>query len=101
VLAGLRKQGLQCRDCKYNACKKCVERQEIAEDCPGDILDDDQTSLLDDVEGESQSSIATPMDETPDDPEDPAVDELRIRITDHSISNSNFPQTDKMIPAIR
>ena len=42
VLAGLRKQGLQCRDCKYNACKKCVERQDIAEDCPGDILDDDR-----------------------------------------------------------
>ena len=27
LLKGIRQQGLQCRDCKYNACKKCVNGQ--------------------------------------------------------------------------
>lgn len=37
---GMTKQGLQCRDCKYNACKKCVENGHVPEDCPGDIRDE-------------------------------------------------------------
>ncbi|ODM98952.1 Serine/threonine-protein kinase D3 [Orchesella cincta] len=34
LLKGLFKQGLQCKDCKYNAHKKCIER--IPKDCPGE-----------------------------------------------------------------
>ncbi|KAK4884345.1 hypothetical protein RN001_000616 [Aquatica leii] len=35
LLKGLFKQGLQCKDCNYNAHKKCVEN--IPKDCTGDI----------------------------------------------------------------
>ena len=42
LLRGFRQQGLQCRDCKYNACKSCVHANEIGDDCPGDIPDDDR-----------------------------------------------------------
>ena len=41
LLKGLSKQGLQCRDCKYNACKVCVENFKVPEDCPGDIQDEE------------------------------------------------------------
>lgn len=35
LLKGLFKQGLQCRDCHYNAHKKCVEK--VPKDCVGDL----------------------------------------------------------------
>jgi len=38
LLKGLFKQGLQCRDCKYNAHKKCTEK--IPKDCPGEAPKD-------------------------------------------------------------
>lgn len=34
LLRGIFKQGVQCRDCHYNAHKKCVEK--IPKDCPGE-----------------------------------------------------------------
>lgn len=34
LLKGLFKQGVQCKDCQYNAHKKCVEK--IPKDCPGE-----------------------------------------------------------------
>uniref|UniRef100_F1KST7 protein kinase C n=1 Tax=Ascaris suum TaxID=6253 RepID=F1KST7_ASCSU len=33
LLKGLIRQGMQCRDCKYNCHKKCAEQ--VAKDCPG------------------------------------------------------------------
>lgn len=38
LLKGLFKQGLQCKDCQYNAHKKCIEK--IPKDCPGENLKD-------------------------------------------------------------
>lgn len=35
LLKGLFKQGVQCRDCQYNAHKKCVEK--VPKDCVGDM----------------------------------------------------------------
>lgn len=35
LLKGLFKQGVQCRDCQYNAHKKCIEK--VPKDCVGDI----------------------------------------------------------------
>lgn len=35
LLKGLFKQGVQCRDCQYNAHKKCVEK--VPKDCVGDL----------------------------------------------------------------
>lgn len=34
LLKGLFKQGVQCKDCQYNAHKKCIEK--IPKDCPGE-----------------------------------------------------------------
>ncbi|KAL0269904.1 UNVERIFIED_CONTAM: hypothetical protein PYX00_007486 [Menopon gallinae] len=41
LLKGLFKQGMQCKDCQYNAHRKCVEK--IPKDCPGENQKD-QTS---------------------------------------------------------
>lgn len=38
LLKGLFKQGVQCRDCQYNAHKKCVEK--VPKDCVGDLTAD-------------------------------------------------------------
>uniref|UniRef100_A0A914CAS4 protein kinase C n=1 Tax=Acrobeloides nanus TaxID=290746 RepID=A0A914CAS4_9BILA len=35
LLKGLIRQGIQCRDCKYNCHKKCA--QYVAKDCPGNV----------------------------------------------------------------
>lgn len=35
LLKGLFKQGLQCKDCNYNAHKKCVDK--IPKDCTADL----------------------------------------------------------------
>uniref|UniRef100_A0A915PXU1 Phorbol-ester/DAG-type domain-containing protein n=1 Tax=Setaria digitata TaxID=48799 RepID=A0A915PXU1_9BILA len=35
LLKGLIRQGLQCRDCKYNCHRKCIEM--VASDCPGNL----------------------------------------------------------------
>ncbi|EEB13410.1 protein kinase C, mu, putative [Pediculus humanus corporis] len=38
LLKGLFKQGVQCKDCQYNAHKKCIEK--IPKDCPGESTKD-------------------------------------------------------------
>ncbi|KAI4468769.1 protein kinase c mu [Holotrichia oblita] len=38
LLKGIFKQGLQCKDCNYNAHKKCIEK--IPKDCTGELLKD-------------------------------------------------------------
>lgn len=38
LLKGLFKQGLQCKDCNYNAHKKCL--QKIPKDCTGELNSD-------------------------------------------------------------
>ncbi|KAK6621589.1 Serine/threonine-protein kinase D1 [Polyplax serrata] len=38
LLKGLFKQGVQCKDCQYNAHKKCIEK--IPKDCPGENFKD-------------------------------------------------------------
>lgn len=35
LLKGLFKQGMQCKDCNYNAHKKCIEN--IPKDCTGEL----------------------------------------------------------------
>ena len=35
VLVGVFKQGVQCKDCRYNAHKKCSER--VPKDCTGRV----------------------------------------------------------------
>lgn len=40
LLKGLFKQGLQCKDCHYNAHKKCIEK--IPKDCTGENPRDQQ-----------------------------------------------------------
>lgn len=35
LLKGLFKQGLQCKDCNYNAHKKCIDK--IPKDCTGEL----------------------------------------------------------------
>merc|ERR1712002_449409 len=37
VLVGVFKQGVQCKDCRYNAHKKCSER--VPKDCTGEVPD--------------------------------------------------------------
>merc|ERR1712242_658525 len=71
LLKGIRQQGLQCRDCKYNACKKCVNGEDIGDDCPGDIPMEEhlheQPSIAevpDDASMEgSNDDAGTPMEE--------------------------------------
>lgn len=38
LLKGLFKQGLQCKDCNYNAHKKCL--QKVPKDCTGEFYSD-------------------------------------------------------------
>ncbi|KAH7730275.1 serine/threonine-protein kinase D1 [Aphelenchoides avenae] len=44
LLKGLIRQGIQCRDCKYNCHKKCA--QFLAKDCPGNVQQTGQGLLL-------------------------------------------------------
>lgn len=44
LLKGLFKQGVQCRDCQYNAHKKCVEK--VPKDCVGDLAAGELLLLL-------------------------------------------------------
>jgi len=48
VLVGVFKQGVQCKDCRYNAHKKCSER--VARDCTGEVPEG--SVELDDRNGE-------------------------------------------------
>ena len=101
LLKGISRQGLQCRDCKYNACKACVENQRVPADCPGDIQDGESKIfiillylltkdfllilfLAPDVEMDTGPNAATEMlidegPDTPDEPRDP-IDDLTSRI---------------------
>lgn len=45
LLRGLFKQGLQCKDCQYNAHKKCIEK--IPKDCTGESPKDSGGKLMD------------------------------------------------------
>lgn len=38
LLKGLFKQGLQCKDCNYNAHKKCIDK--VPKDCTGELPKD-------------------------------------------------------------
>ncbi len=44
LLKGLFKQGLQCRDCKYNVHKKCMDK--VPKDCAGEAPKDMGKNIL-------------------------------------------------------
>ncbi|XP_037294272.1 serine/threonine-protein kinase D1 [Manduca sexta] len=80
LLRGLFKQGLQCRDCHYNAHRKCLPF--VPKDCGGEIRD---------PHGEADSSTGSELSETarlpdesddettPDAAESKAEDEVQLR----------------------
>ena len=61
ILVGVFKQGLQCKDCRYNVHKKCCEF--TPRDCTGDIrleLELPSATELVDREGGEEGDIVTP-----------------------------------------
>lgn len=60
LLRGIFKQGVQCKDCHYNAHKKCIDK--VPKDCPGEKelseLNDgseSETYLMDDLNDTQQT----------------------------------------------
>jgi protein kinase D len=100
LLKGISKQGLQCRDCKYNACKLCVENGRVPEDCPGDIQDEENPDV--DMDPIHPNSSQNPMiiDDGLDTPEG---DSDTIEDLAHSMHNNAIQERDAgaMIPLIR
>lgn len=43
LLKGLFKQGLQCKDCNYNAHKKCIDK--VPKDCTGELPKDTSSNF--------------------------------------------------------
>ncbi|XP_065167043.1 serine/threonine-protein kinase D3 isoform X2 [Atheta coriaria] len=75
LLKGLFKQGLQCKDCNYNAHKKCIEK--IPKDCTGELQTGHYESNLADVESSASSCSHLTEDESewekPDIPTPPLI----------------------------
>ncbi|CAG7785747.1 unnamed protein product [Allacma fusca] len=60
LLKGVYKQGLQCKDCKYNAHKKCTEK--IPKDCPGEApkeTGENSVSEQESFDNEKEASIGS------------------------------------------
>jgi len=56
LLKGIFKQGMQCKDCKFNCHKRCM--REIPDNCPGELTHDSKTASeadMDESELESDS----------------------------------------------
>lgn len=74
LLKGIYRQGLQCKDCRFNVHKKCMEK--VPMDCPGEAPKEWSESLEkenpdDESDGESENSGCDPKgvnfaDEEPD-----------------------------------
>jgi protein kinase D len=59
LLKGLLRQGLQCRDCKYNCHKKCEEF--VPKECIGNVLSQSPSFLLG-ADGTSESGISSGLE---------------------------------------
>uniref|UniRef100_A0A914VIW6 Protein kinase C n=1 Tax=Plectus sambesii TaxID=2011161 RepID=A0A914VIW6_9BILA len=86
LLKGLIRQGIQCRDCKYNCHKKCAEH--VAKDCPGNANQNLQGFLLGTSDGEKSSfggsmeslrMNSVPYDTEPEDADEGSVDDSGLR----------------------
>jgi len=79
MLVGVFKQGVQCKDCRYNAHKKCSEK--VPRDCTGEIALEDQLSISLALEKSSQGDSGefdTPSsngDDSDEDDKSPTEDE--------------------------
>ncbi|KAL7296641.1 hypothetical protein TKK_0010059 [Trichogramma kaykai] len=77
LLKGLFKQGLQCKDCHYNAHKKCIEK--IPKDCTGESpIDSAGNEYLDsgvgsEAEGKNETDSKNEGDNDSDDDSPPAT----------------------------
>lgn len=83
LLKGLFKQGLQCKDCHYNAHKKCVEK--IPKDCTGENLRDQQGAEYPDSGVGSEPERENSRELTEDDSDN----ELNSPTVVHSLSPSS------------
>lgn len=53
LLKGLFKQGLQCKDCNYNAHKKCIDK--VPKDCTGELPKDATSNNTDYAESSASN----------------------------------------------
>ncbi|XP_037876164.1 serine/threonine-protein kinase D1 isoform X2 [Bombyx mori] len=96
LLRGLFKQGLQCRDCHYNAHRKCLPF--VPKDCGGEIRD--QHGEADSGTGSELSETAPLLDEsdeeaTPDHADRNSVDE-EVQLRRQRDEDSDEPQRDTL-----
>jgi len=97
LLSGVMRQGLQCRDCKYNACTSCVNAGHIPNDCPGEADDDslpEKSSINSGSVSEADQMDTSDMGDTAD--EDQVNDINLGRMSMHA-----RPNQGDMIPVIR
>jgi len=103
LLKGIRQQGLQCRDCKYNACKKCVNGEGIGDDCPGDIPMEEhlheQSSIAEIPDDDRLMDDRSSNDDTGMLMEEPTAETITRDIS--KMSPLTINDAGKMIPAIR
>ncbi|KHN76887.1 Serine/threonine-protein kinase dkf-2, partial [Toxocara canis] len=91
LLKGLIRQGMQCRDCKYNCHKKCAEQ--VAKDCPGSTTIP-QSFLLgagDDKRNFGGSMESLRMSSVPYDTENEDADERNFGGSMESLRMSSVP----------
>lgn len=93
LLKGLFKQGLQCKDCKYNAHKKCTEK--IPKECPGEAPKEPGDSVSDSgtdhTEVDRDNSDSRDQSEGPEeDSDDSGSPPGAGKVLQHSPQNSSL-----------
>ena len=67
MLVGVFKQGLQCKDCRYNVHKKCIDK--VPRDCTGELPKDDLVTDSQDHEDVSDEAEEKAVGASPDSPD--------------------------------
>ncbi|CAL4068281.1 unnamed protein product, partial [Meganyctiphanes norvegica] len=103
LLKGLFRQGVQCKDCKYNAHKRCSER--VAKDCTGEAPrkdgagGDDSTSEDGVTEDGNDANDSQPDDESDNEDSPPAT--IDGRIDEELRDTPSSPSASNNIPLMR
>ncbi|XP_049878116.1 serine/threonine-protein kinase D1 isoform X2 [Pectinophora gossypiella] len=96
LLRGLFKQGLQCKDCHYNAHRKCLPH--VPKDCGGEVRDN-HGEYQDSTSGSEFSETTRPDDESDDggmDGGDNVSVDDEVQLRRHGVGEEEEPQRDTL-----
>ncbi|CAB3249579.1 unnamed protein product [Arctia plantaginis] len=98
LLRGLFKQGMQCRDCHYNAHRKCIPL--IPKDCGAEIRDPHSEYQDSSTGSELSESVRMPDDESDDGgndaPDITTIDEHEVQLRRRPGDHEDEPQRDTL-----